>query len=407
MGLADLPDLPVIDTSTLPRLLRVPGIGNRGVVSLATLCQLLGVTNGPAPHARGDARATADALLKLLVHAAGASYASLGDLLADHDRGTAQSPRLPGYIRSRRDIDPVLPAAHLAGHDRPLTHAGIADEHRAWLDLAGECAALRCPHLRGEAGLAAPENGAVLLDPLVALLPSLTEPGQPGTLLGAVAELIEGADPAAPTLTHTRALRWWAGQRPLVAASTPCGEVRAEACPDCRAGHGCPRDTIYQPVAQSPRSVRGACSPKPASATGYSAAAPTGASTPGPARTDAAAYMAWLVVTNEDDAGRITAAMKYLEVAMDKNLHLAEPRLALVACEAVIDTGGLAAAEAIADQVLANRTSDLAYEDLRLWLTWHQQAAVRAERALTARTITHPRLARPEGRVNVNPYLPI
>lgn len=117
--------------------------------------------------------------------------------------------------------------------------------------------------------------------------------------------------------------------------------------------------------------------------------------------------MAWLVVTNEDDAGRITAAMKYLEVAMDKNLHLAEPRLALVACEAVIDTGGLAAAEAIADQVLANRTSDLAYEDLRLWLTWHQQAAVRAERALTARTITHPRLARPEGRVNVNPYLPI
>ncbi|PWW22588.1 DNA polymerase III epsilon subunit-like protein [Geodermatophilus normandii] len=159
VGLADLPDLPVVDTSTLPRLLRVPGIGNRGVVSLATLCQLLGVTNGAAHHARGDARATADALVKLLVHAAGASYASLGDLLADHDRGTTQSPRLPGYIRSRRDIDPVLPAEHLARHDRPLTHAGTADEHRAWLDLAGECAVLRCPHLRGEAGLAAPENG--------------------------------------------------------------------------------------------------------------------------------------------------------------------------------------------------------------------------------------------------------
>jgi hypothetical protein len=55
----------------------------------------------------------------------------------------------------------------------------------------------------------------------------------------------------------------------------------------------------------------------------------------------------------------------------------------------VIDTGGLPAAEAIADQVLAHRNSDPAYEDLRLWLTWHQQAAVRAERALTARTITH------------------
>ena len=72
----------------------------------------------------------------------------------------------------------------------------------------------------------------------------------------------------------------------------------------------------------------------------------------------------------------------------------------------MIDTGGLPAAEAIADQVLAHRNSDPAYEDLRLWLTWHQQAAVRAERALTARTITHRRLARPEGRVNANLYMP-
>jgi hypothetical protein len=75
-------------------------------------------------------------------------------------------------------------------------------------------------------------------------------------------------------------------------------------------------------------------------------------------RAEIAAYMAWTVVTHEDDAGRITAALGYLDAAMSKGLHLVEPRLALVACQAVIDTGGLAAAEALADQVLVHRTSD-------------------------------------------------
>lgn len=39
-------------------------------------------------------------------------------------------------------------------------------------------------------------------------------------------------------------------------------------------------------------------------------------------------------------------------------------------------------------------------------MTWHEQAAVATARAQQPRTITHRRLARPEGRVNPNPYLP-
>lgn len=102
-----------------------------------------------------------------------------------------------------------------------------------------ECVRLRCPHLRTEATLAAQENGAALFDPLVALLATVTEPGQAGTLLGAVAALITasspGADPpaAAPALAHTRALRWWAKQRPQVEASTPCEPSGSRSCPDC------------------------------------------------------------------------------------------------------------------------------------------------------------------------------
>ncbi|MGZ4609959.1 MAG: 3'-5' exonuclease, partial [Actinomycetes bacterium] len=123
VGLADLPLLPIIDTSTLPRLLRYPGLGNRNVVSLATLCQLVHATNTDAHHARADARATADALVKLLLHAAGTfAYDDLDTLLADHARGTTHDPKLPGYIRSRPQA-PVIPADHLGRHDAPLTHA--------------------------------------------------------------------------------------------------------------------------------------------------------------------------------------------------------------------------------------------------------------------------------------------
>lgn len=248
-GLGALPDLPVIDTSTLPRQLRMPGTSGRGVVSLATLCELTGVTNTGAHHARGDARATAGALIRLLVHAASTGiYANIEALLAAHDRGTTRAPRAPGYVRTRRDRDPVLPDEHLARHDQPLSHAGSDAERTAWLDRALECAQLRCEHLRGEAAVAAKENGAVLLDPLFELIHALPEPGQAGTLLGAVAELIGPDDPdTTPSLTHTRALKWWALRRPVVQSSVPCGDRRALSCPDCRASSGCPATRCTSP----------------------------------------------------------------------------------------------------------------------------------------------------------------
>jgi DNA polymerase III epsilon subunit-like protein len=413
VGLADLPELPIIDTATLPRLLRLPGVGQRGVVSLATLCQLVGVTNTNVHHARGDARATADALVKLLLHAAGSfTYDSIDALLTDHARGTTHDPKLPGYVRSRR-VAPVVPTGHLVRHDAPLTHAGTAAEHQAWLDLAADCVRLRCPHLRTEATLAATENGAALFDPLVALLSTTAEPGTAGTLLGAVAALIDaagpGADPAAstPTLAHTRALRWWAKTRPQAEASTACQAPGGRTCPDCWEGNGCPRDTFYQAVTRiavlgehgrlTQKSVRdrlvGSRPDRRINAWPRTHPRET-------------AYMAWMVFTFAAEEDRVLAANDYLAVAMSKNLHLLEPRLARAACQSIAETRGLAGAKAVADQVLADRTTDPAYDELALWMTWHEQAAVAATRRQRPRAITHRRLARPEGRVNVNPYLP-
>lgn len=83
-----------------------------------------------------------------------------------------------------------------------------------------------------------------------------------------------------------------------------------------------------------------------------------------------------------------------------------EPRLARAACQVLAESRGLAAARAVATKVLAGRNTDPAFHELELWMTWHEQAAVQASRAQAPRQITHPRLARPAGRVNPNPYLP-
>lgn len=81
-------------------------------------------------------------------------------------------------------------------------------------------------------------------------------------------------------------------------------------------------------------------------------------------------------------------------------------RLAKVACQSIAESRSLAAAQEVATTVLASRTTDPAYDELELRMTWHEQAAVQAARAQAPRAITHPRLARPGGRVNHNPYLP-
>lgn len=413
VGLEQLPELPIIDTSTLPRLLRLPGVGQRGVVSLATLSQLVGVTNDEAHHARADARATADALVKLLLHAAGAfAYDSLDGLLADHARGTTRDPKLPGYIRSRREA-PAVPAGHVIRHGAPLTHAGTPAERQAWVELAAECVRLRCPHLRAEATLAAQENGSALFDPLVALLPTATEPGTAGTLLGAVAALITaagpGADPPAsvPALAHTRALRWWAKIRPQVEASVPCERSGSRSCPDCWEGHGCPRDTLYQPVTRvAVLGERGRLTKKGINDRLFGSRPDRRINAWPGIHPREAAYMAWLVFTFTTEEDRVLAANDYLAVAMAKDLHLLEPRLARVACQTLAESRGLAAARVLAEKVLATRSTDPAYDELALWMTWHEQAAVQAARRQAPRTITHPRLARPAGRVNHNPYLP-
>jgi hypothetical protein len=104
--------------------------------------------------------------------------------------------------------------------------------------------------------------------------------------------------------------------------------------------------------------------------------------------------MAGMVYTFTAEHDRVLAASDCLAVAMSKDLHLLEPRLARVACQSIDERRGLTAAKAVAEKVLTSRTTDPAFDELALWMTWREQAAVQTARAQAPRTVTHPRLAR-------------
>ena len=144
VGLADLPNLPIIDSSTLARTLRYPGVGSSTFTGLRELCKLTGVVNENPHNARGDARATADALIQLLAYAAQVSARSdLGEILREHHGGSTHDPQKT-IIFHEKESNPELPREHLDKHHSQLDHTASLVELTDWVKLANECALLLC-----------------------------------------------------------------------------------------------------------------------------------------------------------------------------------------------------------------------------------------------------------------------
>lgn len=446
IGLADLPNLPLMDTSVLHRHLGVPGVTASGVVKLTTLCDLFSVQHGGVHNALHDARATAEVLLAMLLHAAGEfsgryAYDDLDGLLANHGRGTTLAPAVGMARRSRGFAEPRLPAEHAARHARTdillLDPAATTKALEDWLATAAACVRLRCRHLPHAAALAGPNHAKALWEPLWAMVTGATEPGQAGTALGALMRLLNphhasedhdrtlpGDDPASSphgpayglvpnttsgALTHREAMPWWRRNKDAVAATIPCAPSGSGACPDCRAGHGCPRDRFYEPIARISTFGRHGRLDK-ANIKDRLFGRAGGTSTPKRAYHDwtdprCVAYMVWLVVSWAREHDQLTTAGKHLAQAQADDYHLHDPLLARMVCETLADTVGLTAASAEAQRALTARTSDPAWDALATWLTWREHAAARAACAAQPRLITVERLARPDGRTNPNPYL--
>lgn len=47
--------------------------------------------------------------------------------------------------------------------------------------------------------------------------------------------------------------------------------------------------------------------------------------------------------------------------------------MARIECQSIAETRGLTAAKEVAGKVLAGRTTDPAYDELELWMTWHDR----------------------------------
>lgn len=413
VGLADLPNLPIIDTQRLASAVGYPGISRTARLSLNRLCDLTGVDRSKtAHHARSDARATADALIELLRHAAEkAVFWTFEDLLTASTGGTLNDPSGPSHIRPRKLPRLPLPADHVARHIDPLSdpvEAGSAEAER-WLDLAAECATLRCPYLRDEAAVAAPANAAVLLRPLMDDLPHMTEPGQAGTLLGAVYELLTAPDTPGtrPVLKMAGTLKWWAAARAAIAASTPCERSGTDSsrltCPACHDGEPCPRDVLFIPLAErvtlASRGVLDDDRVRDLLMPGVKRPLNTWRKHHG----DVLAYALWRVARYLLAEGRDEQAYSAVDKGIAMKLHLREPRFAELACERLVENGDPDAALAAAQTVLADRNTDTAYNDLAEWVAFTRNALY-AQTPTPRKPITHPRLARPQGHANPRLY---
>lgn len=406
-GVADLPDLPVLDTQRLAAAVAYPGADKNTRLTLHGLCDLTGVARPRRPHhARDDATATADALVELLRHTAEHHvYWTFEDLLAAASGGTTHNPAGPDRITPRRTRAPRLPAAHVARHTHPLTApvaAGSA-QAEAWLDMAAECAQLRCPYLRDEAAVAAAHNGPTLLRPLLDDLSHLDQPGQAGTLLGAVHALLT-TDAGPPTLPARRALKWWTTTRPVIHASRACDRASlATACPSCRDGQPCPRDILHIAVADT---VTLGAAGHMTDQRARQILAPTPKS---PLNTwrkhhrDILAYALWRVARHLFDEGHDEHAYTAVDHGIAMNLHTADPRFTELACERLVETGQADTAFTVAADALAHRSTDPGYDDLADWVLY-TRTLLHTRQPRPRRTITHPRRARPAGHTNPRLY---
>ena len=404
-GVADLPDMLVLDTQKIARATDYPGAPRTAKVSLDRLCDLTGVPRTKNAHdARADASATANALIEVLRHAAEKSvFWTFDALLQECSGGTTRAPKGPAHLKPRDFVQAPPPPEHVAKHIYPLSDPVKADsdEAEAWLTMAAECASLRCPFLRDEASVAADANGAVLLRPLMDDLPYLTEPGQAGTLLGAVYELLLAGR---TTLRVKDALMWWKHAKPTVHASPPCSrEVKNGLCPSCQEGDPCPRDVLYISIAEiavlgdedrlNSKRIRLLLDPSPRKPintwrTGHP---------------EVLAYALWRIAEHEFEEDDEGTAEQAIELGVALNLHTIEPRLTVLGCQRLIDEGDPDKAFKVAESVLAQRTTDLAYRELADWVQFTKNDMY-AQQPPPRKPLRYARKGRPDHTGNPRLY---
>jgi hypothetical protein len=162
---------------------------------------------------------------------------------------------------------------------------------------------------------------------------------------------------------------WWRHAKPTVHASPACSrDVKNGLCPSCQEGSPCPRDVLYIPIAEiallgdhgklDAKRIRLLLDPSPRK--------PVNTWRTG--HPEILAYTLWRIAQHELDEDDEGTAEQAIELGVALNLHTIEPRLAVLGCQRLIDEGEPDKAIKVAESVLAQRTTDLAYRELADWV---------------------------------------
>jgi DNA polymerase III epsilon subunit-like protein len=385
-----LPDRPLLDTMTLPRIVgHEMGRSRR----LATLLDSFDLTNSSPHDAASDSAATADALISLLRVAAKNGYTDLDDLLADSGNVTtatvaaAEAARMPTRARGT-----VLSQEHLDTHTVLLPTAPTDDQFDRWADAALECAELRCELLADKAEAAdghANELHARLTKHLSRLAKS-ADPGQAATLVGALNVL-------APHALSRRSVRpWWTQNAPNIRSASRCDAVHG-ACPDCRDGQPCPSDLAHQPLAALVcDALDGPVPKKRRSQLVGSGDRKVVTEWCHAGLHDLAGYAAWLVAHAFAAEGNDSRAANIVDQAIQ--LRAYDPRLVLAHGQRLAQQGRHRDLAELIDLAVEHRTTDPAWQDLAAWYARHQAHQHKQPRAPRKRPDASRSVARPSGR---------
>ncbi len=388
-----LPDVPVLDTVTLPKLVGMtpPPRSRR----LSALCAALGVTNASPHNAVADATATAAVLHALLRIAASNGHTDLSRLIADGGGHTTRSIKPSSTADTRTGPATDAPdSAHLATHQLLATNA-TGDALDRWADDVMECALRRCHLTTDKADVAVAHALALhprLTDRLTTSAPTF-EPGQGATLVAALSALAPTGI-VSPGKRTTPITTWWRKHKPTIDALPRCDADGR--CPDCRAGQPCPIDVAHQPLAIA-ATLRGDA--RLSTARRHDISGHDSKSTvtrwANQGLHDIAGYAAWLVVDAwlaDANSGR---ADDVIDQAMRFDAH--DPRIIRLRAERLTLQQRSGEAVTLATTHLARRTTDEGWDELADWLARHL-ADASVYPTPPDRTNASPRAVRPTGR---------
>ncbi|SNR36921.1 3'-5' exonuclease [Blastococcus mobilis] len=389
----------VFDTEFLGVRLKLPGVAN--FAKLTDLATRYGIDTALAvPRAQArlhkalkDAQDTAEVLDCLLAEAALAGITSWEEFCR------VAKPKRSGDIaatvrRRRRMRAPQIPAGHVRScHGRGRLPARPSEDALdAWTAKVAACVRLHCPTIAAKV-LYDERQAPRLLDRLTGLLATSRDPGDMGTLL-------VGLEPLLERLDRPAARAWYKANHRHIRDAKPC-EPHA-ACPACVAGGPCPRDVIYQLLTRRALDYGTTAAGVPVSLLSkqvkkdlyYGKSARKIDTWPAQGLSDVAAHMLWVVVQEARAKHQHTTVSKLLASAVERDLQLADPHLALeVARHWARSPDRDGDVEQLVTAVLAGATSNPGYGDLEAWFHGSFRRAAEARHA--AARVPRPRKADP------------